>query len=89
MHALEKRDDDLAKIHEDVLKARLAPTKPRYLGTSFGEEVHTDVWGPSPTQSLGGRKYYVTFTDDYLHYTCMQLLRTKDEAFGAYKAFAA
>src|SRR5258708_945061 len=36
---------------------------------SFGDEVHTDVWGPSPTHSLGGRRYYVTFMDDCTHYT--------------------
>jgi hypothetical protein len=30
---------------------------------SFGAEVHTDLWGPSPI--LGGWKYYVTFTDDH------------------------
>ena len=26
-----------------------------------GGEVHTDVWGPSPIQTLGGRTYYITF----------------------------
>ena len=34
------------------------------LASSFGDEIHTDVWGPSPINSLGGRSYYVTFTDD-------------------------
>ena len=28
------------------------------------ELVHTDVWGPSQVQSLGGSRYYVTFIDD-------------------------
>jgi hypothetical protein len=28
---------------------------------TFGAEVHTDLWGPSPVPSLGGRAYYVTF----------------------------
>jgi hypothetical protein len=46
---------------------------------AFGEEIHTDVWGPSPNQSLGGHKYYVTFTDDYLRYTKVDILRTKDD----------
>ncbi|KZV78279.1 hypothetical protein EXIGLDRAFT_579326, partial [Exidia glandulosa HHB12029] len=32
--------------------------------TAFGEKVHADVWGPAPTQSLGGNRYFVTFTDD-------------------------
>jgi GAG-pre-integrase domain len=34
------------------------------LASSFSDEIHTDVWGPSLTNSLGGRLYYVTFTDD-------------------------
>jgi hypothetical protein len=57
--------------------------------TAFGEEVHSDVWGPSPLNSLGGHRYYITFTDDYLRYMWAQLLKTKDEALKAYKAFAA
>ena len=39
------------------------------LANSFGAKVHLDVWGPSLVQSLGGCKYYVTFTDDYSRYT--------------------
>ena len=56
---------------------------------NFGDEIHTDLWGPSPTTSLGGRRYYVTFTDDSSRYTKLEVLRTKDEAFKAYKSFAA
>jgi hypothetical protein len=67
-----------------IRKERVAP-----LADAFGAEVHTDVWGPSPVASLGGRKYYITFTDDHSRFTRVQLLRTKDEALSAYKAFAA
>ena len=28
------------------------------------KSIHTDVWGPSHTLNLEGRRYYVTFTDD-------------------------
>ncbi|KAG1847170.1 hypothetical protein DFJ58DRAFT_624741, partial [Suillus subalutaceus] len=31
----------------------------------YGERVHTDLWGPSQTVSLGGCTYYMSFTDDY------------------------
>ncbi len=55
---------------------------------AFGAEVHSDIWGPSPVQTIGGRKYYITFTDDHTRYMRLQLLCTKDEAFNAYKAFA-
>ena len=54
---------------------------------AFGNEVHTDVWGPSPNLSLGGRKYYVTFTDDHTRFTELNILRKKDQTFEAYKSF--
>ena len=56
---------------------------------TFGEEVHSDVWGPSPLKTIGGRLYYVTFTDDFSRYTQIKLLRSKDETFQAYKDFSA
>jgi hypothetical protein len=56
---------------------------------SFGDEIHTDVWGWSTTESLGGRRYYVTFTNDHSCYSWIEPLRTKDEMFEAYKVFAA
>lgn len=56
---------------------------------TFDAEIHTDIWGPSPVQGLGGCKYYITFTDDHMHYMHIALLCTKDKAFEAYKAFAA
>jgi hypothetical protein len=51
---------------------------------SFGVEIHSDVWGPLPVQSIGGCNYYVTFTDDYSHYMHVKLLHTKDKAFAAW-----
>ena len=56
---------------------------------TFGEEIHSDLWGPSPIMTIGGRKYYVSFTDDYTRYTSLDLLKYKDETLAAYKAFAA
>jgi hypothetical protein len=67
-----------------ILKERVAPPAKR-----FGDEIHTDLWGPSPVNSLGGRRYYITFTDDATRYTHVDILRTKDEALDAYKTFAA
>ena len=32
---------------------------------SHFELVHTDVWGPSRTESTLGFQYFVTFIDDY------------------------
>jgi hypothetical protein len=56
---------------------------------SFGDEIHTDVWGWLTTESLRGCRYYVTFTDDHSCYSWIKPLWTKDEMFEAYKAFTA
>jgi hypothetical protein len=45
---------------KQIRKEREAP-----LADEFGTEAHTDLWGPSPVPSLGGRRYYVTFTNDF------------------------
>ena len=56
---------------------------------NFGDEVHTDVWGPSSTPTRQGRKYFITFTNDATRYTVTFLMRTKDEALEAYKSYEA
>ena len=55
----------------------------------FGEEVHTDVWGPSPVASKHRCKYFITIMDDATCYSVTYLLHTKAEALGTYKAFEA
>lgn len=55
----------------------------------LGEEVHSDLWGAARTVTLGGRKYYVTFTDDATRWTLLYLLRLKSEVFTAFKSFKA
>jgi len=55
----------------------------------LGVEVHTDMWGTSPVKSLGGKLYYISFTDDKTCYMCMYLLALKSEWFRAYLSFEA
>ena len=55
--------------------------------TEFGGEIHTDLWGPAPVATKSGRHYYVTFTDDKTRLTSLYLLRSKADAFEAYKEF--
>jgi hypothetical protein len=57
--------------------------------SKLGEEVHSDVWEPAPVQTINGRNYYGSFTDDFSQYTHLYLLRTKGQVFDAYKAYEA
>jgi len=74
-----------AKVtHREIWKEHEAP-----LTDMLGVEVHSDVWGPSPIPSLGRRRYYVTFTNDYSCHTWLTTMCMKDETLAAYKAYAA
>src|ERR1700760_1797591 len=55
----------------------------------FGDEIHSDVWGPAPVETKGGKRYYITFMDDATRLTYLTLLRAKSDAFDAYKKFDA
>ncbi|KAF8158568.1 hypothetical protein B0H34DRAFT_618564, partial [Crassisporium funariophilum] len=31
---------------------------------AFGDKIHSDVWGPSPVQTMRKKEYYASFTND-------------------------
>ena len=76
---------EYAKAHRKPIRKEWELPRASYLG----EEIRSDVWGPAPVQTINGRKYYSSFTDDYSRYTHLYLLRTKGQVFDAYKAYEA
>ena len=50
---------------------------------AVGDEIHSDLWGPSPVMLIGRKEYYMSFTD-HSRYTSIYFLHTKDEAFEFY-----
>src|SRR5947209_18425436 len=44
---------------------------------NLGDKIHTDLWRPSPVQTTRHNKYYVSFTDDYMQYMRLYLLKAK------------
>jgi len=49
------------------------------------ELVHFDICEINGMLTRGGKRYFITFIDDYSRFTYVYLLRTKDEAFGKFK----
>nr|GEU63939.1 putative S-locus glycoprotein domain-containing protein [Tanacetum cinerariifolium] len=49
--------------------------------------IHTDVCGPFKIISRQGASYFVTFTDDFIHYGYVYLLKHKHEVFETFKVF--
>ena len=62
----------IGKVHE-----------PSYLG-KVSDEIHTDIWGPSPVQTPRKCSYYSSFTNDHTHYTHVSLMAVKSNMFQAY-----
>ncbi|KAH9771354.1 Integrase catalytic domain-containing protein [Citrus sinensis] len=46
--------------------------------------VHSDVWGPTKTASLGGMHYFITFVDDYSRKVWVYLMKNKNEVLGIF-----
>jgi hypothetical protein len=46
---------------------------------SFLEVIHLDVMGPMPTESLGGNRYAIAFTDELSRYTMVYFMAKKEE----------
>ena len=57
--------------------------------SAVGDEVHSDMWGPAPVESINHKRYYISFTDDHSRYTNIYFLHSKDETFNFYQIYEA
>ena len=53
------------------------------------EIVHSNVWGPAKTMSMGGCRYYVTFIDDHTRKVWVYFMKEKSEVFTHFQNFKA
>ena len=65
-------------------RASFPPSKSEHADKVLGL-VHSDLWGPSPVQTITGTRYVITFTDDKSRWTWVAFLKRKSEAFTAFK----
>ena len=72
-------------------KMKWKPFKPvgEIRSTRKLQRVHSDVCGPMPTESIGKRKYFVTFIDDFSRCCSVYFIRNKSEVFEKFKEFEA
>ena len=50
--------------------------------------IHFDIWGFSPTATVGESKYYFIFVDDFSRYTWIYLMHNRSELVQIYRTFA-
>lgn len=51
------------------------------------ELVHSDVCGAMTPTAWNGKRFFITFTDDFTHFSAVYFLRTKDETLDAFQTF--
>lgn len=51
--------------------------------------VHSDILGPISPATKSGMKYIISFIDDHSRFTKLYLLKSKDQAFEAFKQYKA
>ncbi|CAM8876608.1 unnamed protein product [Rhodiola kirilowii] len=49
--------------------------------------VHSDLWGPTKTESHSGKKYFMTFIDDFSRRVWIYFLARKSDAFETFKTW--
>ena len=50
--------------------------------------IHSDIWGPSLTATVGRSKYFFIFVDDFSRYTWIYLMHNRSELAQIYHSFA-
>ncbi|KAF8773182.1 Retrovirus-related Pol polyprotein like [Argiope bruennichi] len=53
------------------------------------EKVHMDLWGPTPVNSLGGSKYFLSIIDDFSRKVDVFTLKNKNEVFTVFREYLA
>ena len=61
------------------------PAQSTYRASDALELLHGDLCGPITPATHGGKKYFFLVVDDYSRYMWVVLLRSKDDAFEAFK----
>lgn len=64
---------------------RVSFSKGKHMTEAIMDYVHTDLWGPEKTKSLGGTRFFLSNVDDYSRRVWVYPLKSKDETFSKFK----
>ena len=68
---------------------RVSFSKAKHHTQGILDYIHSDLWGPSKVPSVGGKRYMLTFVDDFSRKVWVYFLRKKNETFSMFKKFKA
>lgn len=76
---------------ETCIKAKMTrlkfPKESENRSTNVLDLIHSDICGPMQTKTPSGKRYLLTFIDDFSRFTTIYLLKEKSEAFQKFKEF--
>jgi transposase InsO family protein len=58
-----------------------------HINSQILELIHSDICELNGILTRGGRRYFITFIDDFSRYTYVYLMKNKDEAFSMFKRY--
>ena len=61
----------------------------QFTASSPFELAHSNLWGPTPVNSINEFKYYIFFVDHYTRFTWLYLLKSKLDVFTKFVQFNA
>jgi Reverse transcriptase (RNA-dependent DNA polymerase)/Integrase core domain len=89
---IELTDDDATFCETcAALKIKCLPFPKEHLklAITISDVVHSDIWGPAQITSLGGKRSWCTFIDEYSRWGTLFFLKSKDKVLSCYKVFEA
>jgi GAG-pre-integrase domain len=90
MHGLPDMDYEVKFCEECVLGKQTRTSfqkKAEYRAKHTLELIHTDICGPITPESFSGKRYFISFIDDFSRKTWVYFLKEKSEAFEVFKKF--
>jgi transposase InsO family protein len=85
--------DSLDKFYEGCVIGKHPrssfPKVAEYRANKPLELVHTDIYGPIKSSSIGENRYFIACIDDFSQKTWIYFLKEKSEAFRVFKKFKA
>lgn len=80
-------DDDCSPCAKGKLCRLKVPKESLTRSNAILDLIHSDICGPFKTATPSGKRWLLTFIDDYSRYTTIYLLNKKSEAFEKFKEF--
>lgn len=80
---------DAAEFCEDCVKGKMTRLKftERTRAKRLLEIVHSDVCGPITPTSYDGKRYFVTFIDDFSNFVCVYIIERKDQVIECFREY--